>query len=145
MKPIFTSLIFTLMVTASMFGQQFQQIEGEAGFGVLLNTQGVATADYDNDGDLDIFIVAKKDFAAIQPNTWSRLMQNNNDGTFTDVTLEAGFDNLYNYDEDDPGWNYGVKMGASFGDYDNDGFADLFLTNYKRLQLFHNKGDGTFE
>ena len=53
MKPIFTSLIFTLMVTASMFGQQFQQIEGEAGFGVLLNTQGVATADYDNDGDLD--------------------------------------------------------------------------------------------
>lgn len=145
MKPIFTSLIFTLMVTASMFGQQFQQIEGEAGFGVLLNTQGVATADYDNDGDLDIFIVAKKDFAAIQPNTWSRLMQNNNDGTFTDVTIEAGFDNLYNYDEDDPGWNYGVKMGASFGDYDNDGFADLFLTNYKRLQLFHNKGDGTFE
>ena len=144
MKQFFTSL-FLLIIIYQSFGQTFDRIEQEAGFSQLLNTQGVATADYDNDGDLDIFIVAKNDFASIQPNTWSRLMQNNNDGTFSDVTIAAGFDNLYNFDEEDSGWKYGVKMGASWGDYDNDGFPDLFLTNYKRLQLFHNKGDGTFE
>lgn len=144
MKQLYT-IIISLFVVFPLYSQTFERIEQDAGFGVLLNNQGVATADYDNDGDLDVFIVAKNDFASIQPNTWSRLMQNNNDGTFTDVTIEAGFDNLYNFDEDDPGWKYGVKMGASFGDYDNDGFADLLLTNYKRIQLFHNKGDGTFE
>ena len=90
-------------------------------------------------------MVAKNDYAADTLSTWSRLFQNNNDGTFTDVTIEAGFNGIYDYNQADPGFQYGVKIGASWGDYDNDGFPDLFLTNYHRIQLFHNKGDGTFE
>jgi hypothetical protein len=86
------------------FAQNFTRIEQDANLSHLLNTQGVAVADYDKDGDLDIFVVAKNDFAAIQANTWSRLLSNNNDGTFSDVTINAGFDNLYNFDENDPGW-----------------------------------------
>ncbi|MEM7658064.1 MAG: FG-GAP-like repeat-containing protein [Bacteroidota bacterium] len=110
----------------------------------MRNNTGVAVADYDQDGDLDVFMVAKVDYSAVQPATWSRLFRNENDGTFEDVTLEAGFGNLHNYDLSDPGWELGVKMGASWGDYDNDGFPDLLLTNYHSVQLFHNEGDGTF-
>lgn len=143
MKKLFISLILGFSIPYS-FAQTFTHIEQGASVSHLLNTQGVAVADYDKDGDLDMFVVAKNDFAAIQPNTWSRLLSNNNDGTFSDVTIPAGFDNLYNYDQEDPGWKYGVKMGASWGDYDNDGFPDLCLTNYHRIQLFHNNGDGTF-
>ena len=124
--------------------QVFERIENNARFPQLLNNTGIAVADYDNDHDLDIFLVAKNDFASIQPNTQSRLLQNNNDGTFSDVTDAAGFSGIYNYDEADPGWEYGVKMGVSWGDYDKDGFADLLLTNYRHLQLFRNQGDGSF-
>ncbi|MCB9081431.1 MAG: CRTAC1 family protein [Lewinellaceae bacterium] len=106
---------------------------------------GIAVADYDLDNDLDIFVVAKFDFNSSDKTTWSRLFQNNNDGTFTDVTREAGFRGLYNFNAEDPGFGYGVKLGASWGDYDNDGYPDLILTNYLRIQLFHNNGDGTFQ
>jgi hypothetical protein len=143
MKTLFSHSLFFILIS-SLWGQTFDRIERNAGFGQLLNNQGVATADYDQDGDLDLFIVAKNDFASIQPNTWSKLMRNNNDGTFTDVTIGAGFDNLYNFDEEDPGEKFGVKMGASWGDHDKDGFPDLLLTNYKRIQLFRNQGDGSF-
>src|SRR5437879_4942414 len=96
---------------------------------------GVAIFDYDNDGWPDIFIVngAKLEgFAPGKPPT-NHLYHNNHDGTFTDVTEKAGLAKT-------SGWGQGVCV----GDYDNDGFDDLYVTYYGKNILYHNNGDGTF-
>jgi tetratricopeptide (TPR) repeat protein len=103
---------------------------------------GVAILDYDNDGWPDVFFVNGAHLKNPQPDTeppdksapeyWDRLFRNNHDGTFTDVTAKAGV----------KGKGYG--MGVAVGDYDNDGFPDLFVTNYGQCILYHNNGDGTF-
>ncbi|TMM53381.1 T9SS type A sorting domain-containing protein [Maribacter algarum] len=99
---------------------------------------GNAVADYDQDGDMDIFIVAYNSFQPDEPKTWSRLL-NNRGGWFEDVTIEAGFGNQHsNADGTD------VKLGASWGDYDNDGFPDLLLAHQDGTELYRNMGDGTF-
>lgn len=140
------SICFILVFLGnSILAQTFDRIEQNAQLSSLRNTTGVAVADFDQDDDLDIFVVGKNDFSSNEPTTWSRLFSNNNDGTFEDVTIEAGFGNLHNFGLTDPGWKNGVKLGASWGDYDNDGFPDLFLTNYQSFQLFHNEGDGSFQ
>ncbi len=102
----------------------------------LLETTGcgVAFYDYDNDGWLDIFLVngsRLEGFPAGQEPT-SHLFKNNRDGTFMDVTAKAGLTHS--------GWGQGVCI----GDYDNDGFDDLFVTYYGKNVLYHNNGDGTF-
>ena len=102
----------------------------------LLETTGcgVAFYDYDNDGWLDIFLVngwRLEGFPAGQEPT-SHLFKNNRDGTFTDVTAKAGVAHS--------GWGQGVCI----GDYDNDGFEDLFVTYFGKNVLYHNNGDGTF-
>jgi len=102
----------------------------------LLETTGcgVAFYDYDNDGWLDIFLVngwRLEGFPSGQEPT-SHLFKNNRDGTFTDVTLKAG---LVHH-----GWGQGVCI----GDYDNDGFDDLFVSYFGKNVLYHNNGDGTF-
>jgi hypothetical protein len=102
----------------------------------LLETTGcgIAFYDYDNDGWLDIFIVngsRLEGFPAGSEPT-SRLFRNNRDGTFTDVTVKAGLAHS--------GWGQGVCV----GDYDNDGWDDLFITYYGKNVLYHNNGDGTF-
>ena len=96
---------------------------------------GVALLDYDGDGYLDIYLVNGAAIPSLQkesPAYWNRLYHNNHDGTFTDVTERAGL----------AGAGYG--MGVAVGDYDNDGWPDLFLANVTGNQLFHNNGDGTF-
>src|SRR5271157_6650792 len=96
---------------------------------------GVALLDYDNDGYLDIYLVGGADIPSLVKDTpvyWNRLFHNNHDGTFTDVTERAGL----------AGAGYG--SGVAVGDYDNDGWPDLFLANVTGNQLFHNNGDGTF-
>jgi hypothetical protein len=112
----------------------------------LLETMGggVAMLDYNNDGLLDLFFVnsGKLDDAAKTPVDfrrgeaafWNRLYRQNKDGTFTDVTAAAGL-----ADAPDA---YG--MGVASGDYDNDGYADLYVTGYGRNTLYHNNGNGTF-
>jgi enediyne biosynthesis protein E4 len=102
----------------------------------LLETTGcgVAFYDYDNDGWLDIFLVngtRLEGFAAGSQPT-SHLFRNNRDGTFTDVTLQAGVAHS--------GWG----QGCCIGDYDNDGWDDLFVTYFGKNVLYHNNGDGTF-
>jgi len=113
----------------------------------LLETMGggVALLDYDNDGRLDLFFVngARVDDpmpAGKQPDKsdrryWNRLYRQQEDGTFHDVTERASLSGM-------PQNRYG--MGAAVGDYDGDGFTDLYVTNYGANTLYRNNGDGTF-
>ena len=106
---------------------------------------GIALFDYDNDGRLDIFLTngAKledpmppgKAPDKSDPRYWNRLYRQAEDGTFNDVSEAAGLTGM-------PQNRYG--MGAAVGDYDNDGFQDLYVTNYGDNTLYHNNGDGTF-
>lgn len=96
---------------------------------------GVALLDYDNDGYLDVLVVNGAAIPSLQkesPKYWNRLYHNNHDGTFTDVTEAAGV----------AGVGYG--MGVAVGDYDNDGFPDIYVVNVGKNQLLHNNGNGTF-
>jgi hypothetical protein len=106
---------------------------------------GVALLDYNNDGLLDIFVVnggriagrmqPPDNFDRHDPRYWNRLYRQNRDGSFTDVTKEAGLGNAGD-------GNYG--MGVAVGDYDNDGYPDIYVTNFGKNILYHNNGDGTF-
>jgi enediyne biosynthesis protein E4 len=93
---------------------------------------GVAFFDYDNDGWLDIFVLSGTRLDGAPPGTTNRLNRNNRDGTFTDVTEKAGLTRT--------GWAFGVTV----GDYNNDGFEDLFVTYFGQNRLYRNNGDGTF-
>jgi hypothetical protein len=96
---------------------------------------GVALFDYDGDGLLDIYLVNGAEMPSLEktgPKYYNRLFHNNGNGTFTDVTEHARV----------AGAGYG--MGVAVGDYDNDGWPDLFVANVNGNQLFHNNGDGTF-
>jgi hypothetical protein len=94
---------------------------------------GLAWLDYDNDGRMDLYVVQSGPFPpGANPSARDRLFRNDGDGTFTDVTEKAGLrDTAYG-------------MGAVAADYDNDGFVDLFVTNYGGNILYRNNGDGTF-
>ncbi len=102
---------------------------------------GVAIFDYDNDGWPDIFLVngtylqskAEQHSTVPVPPPTSHLFHNNRDGTFSDVTVKAGLA--------DTGWGQGVCV----GDYDNDGYEDLYVTAYGKNRLYHNQGNGTFK
>ncbi len=95
---------------------------------------GAAWRDYDNDGTLDLYVVnataVRQEPGAVLPS--NVLYRNNGDATFTDVTEPAGVRHT--------GWG----MGCAFADYDNDGDADLYLTNYQANVFYRNSGDGTF-
>ena len=94
---------------------------------------GVAFIDYDNDGWPDIFLVNGMDWPGhVLKHSTPKLYHNNHDGTFTDVTHKAGLDVEM------------FGMGVAVGDYDNDGYDDLFVTAYGQSRLFHNNGNGTF-
>jgi enediyne biosynthesis protein E4 len=96
---------------------------------------GVAVFDYDNDGNLDIFFTNGADISSLKkssPRYWDRLFRNNGDGTFTDVTEKAGLAGS------------GYDVGVAIGDYDNDGYKDIFIGGVHRKTLYHNNGDGTF-
>ena len=93
---------------------------------------GVAFLDYDNDGWLDIFLLSGTHREGPVEGATNRLYKNNRDGTFTDVTAKAGLVRQ--------GWACGVTV----GDYNNDGFEDLFITGWPQNILYRNNGDGTF-
>jgi hypothetical protein len=96
---------------------------------------GVALLDYDNDGWLDVYLLNGSTFDAERgrvPAPHAMLFHNNHDGTFTDVTAKAGVANER--------WGFGVAV----GDYDNDGWPDIYVANYGKNRLYHNNHDGTF-
>ena len=93
---------------------------------------GAAFLDYDNDGWLDILVLSGSRFADPPSTASNRLYKNNRDGTFTDVTRKAGL------------FRTGFAYGVTVGDYDNDGFEDLFITYWGQNVLYRNNGDGTF-
>lgn len=93
---------------------------------------GCAFVDYDNDGWMDLFILSGTRLQGAPPGATNRLYKNNRDGTFTDVTEKAGLTAV--------GWASAVCV----GDYNNDGFEDLFCTYFGQNRLYRNNGDGTF-
>jgi hypothetical protein len=101
---------------------------------VEMNGSGLGFIDYDRDGYPDLFIVNGKpaEGEGVSSSATNHLYHNNGDNTFTDVTQAAGLSSS--------GWGQGVCV----GDYDNDGYDDLFVTYYGRNKLFHNNGNGTF-
>ncbi len=115
----------------------FHHVSGTPEKSYILETlgSGVALLDYDNDGWLDIYLVNGSTYIAMagkaaQPS--AALFHNNHDGTFTDVTAKAGVANN----------RWGI--GAVSADYDNDGYPDIFVSNYGKSRLYHNNHDGTF-
>mgnify|MGYP000506711316 CR=1 FL=1 len=139
-------LLVILLLPA--YSQTFTRTEHLIGLDNSIENNGVAIADYDGDLDLDVFIVAvNKD--SDNEISKSKLYRNNNDGSFSDVTAESGIEDLVLEGELDSSYDdfkalSGYKYGASWGDYDNDGFPDLFLTHLAKVHLFKNDGDGTF-
>src|SRR5712664_2686261 len=129
---------------AAALGVRFQYFSSHTPKHYLPETMGagVALFDYDNDGRLDIFFVNGAPLTdptskgstpqKTGPKYWNRLFHQKRDGTFEDVTEKAGLQ----------GAGYG--MGVAVGDYDNDGFEDLYVTAYGGNRLYHNNGDGTF-
>jgi len=99
------------------------------------NGSGVALLDYDKDGWLDIYLVNGSTFNALdgkEASPHAALFHNNRDGTFTEVAAQAGVTN--------DRWGFGVTV----GDFDNDGWPDIFVANYGKNRLYHNNRDGTF-
>ncbi|GGI58338.1 FG-GAP-like repeat-containing protein [Winogradskyella haliclonae] len=150
LRKLLKNYVIILMILGfsiqSLYSQTFDRVEDITGLGILEENNGVAVADYDGDNDLDIFVVARAKDNTDSPKTLSRLFRNNNDGSFTDVTEIAGLTELLSQDEGGADWSglEGQKSGASWGDYNNDGFPDLFLTYSFKVQLFRNLGNGTF-
>jgi len=155
-RPLAIALVFlleALFMTQTGIGAaaetasiQFRDVTQQAGIRFVHNNgafgkkflpetmgPGVAFIDYDNDGWPDIFLVNGRDWPGhVQKHSTPKLYHNNHDGTFTDVTHKAGLDvEMYG-------------MGIAVGDYDNDGYDDLFVTAYGQNLLFHNNRNGTF-
>lgn len=123
-------------VSLAASGISWKHVSGRSPESYLPETTGAGCAflDFDNDGWMDIYLVnsGKCDFYDPQPPLRNALYRNNRDGTFTDVTEKAGV----------AGGGYG--MGIAVGDYDSDGWPDMYVTQYGRSILYRNNGNGTF-
>ena len=139
--------LFSLLAAASAAQTiQFRDITAQAGIHFVHNNAafgkkwlpetlgaGAAFIDYDNDGYPDILLVNGEDWPGhAKTASTLKLYHNNHDGTFTDVTQKAGLAVSM------------FGMGVAVGDYDNDGYDDLFITALGQSRLFHNNGNGTF-
>ena len=140
--PVITPGKFTDITAAA--GVRFQHVAPHTSRKYLIETMapGVALFDFDNDGRLDIFVTNGAPISdptpkgtipqKTGPEYWNRLYHQKPDGTFEDVTEKAGLQGV------------GYGMGVAVGDYDNDGYEDLFVTAYGGNRLYHNNGNGTF-
>jgi hypothetical protein len=145
----FSGLVAILICSVAVLGQvQFQEVAEKSGLHfqlengasgrfsqVELMTGGVAALDYNNDGCTDVYFVNGAELPSLQktsPKFYNRLYRNNCDMTFTDVTEEAGVAGV------------GYSMAVAAGDYDNDGFTDIFVAGVNRNILYRNLGNGRF-
>jgi hypothetical protein len=142
---LFLSSFYPTLVAQTGKPIQFTDVTAQSGIkfthfkgnqGISINREefgpGVCVADFDGDGWQDIYFVNGRDLYDRGISVHNALYRNNGDGTFTDVTDKANV----------PGTGYG--LGCVWGDYDNDGFPDLYVTQFGRNVLYHNNGDGTF-
>ena len=142
-----TGSLLSMFAVRMPAGVHFVQQNSPTTSKYLIETMGggVALLDYNNDGRLDVLLVNSgalsaslvepANFHRSLPKYWNRLYRQEADGTFTDVTEAAGLANAGDH-------NYG--MGVTTGDYDNDGYTDIYLTSYGSNVLLHNNHDGTF-
>jgi enediyne biosynthesis protein E4 len=142
------ALTFYSHVNAANTGIHFEDMTGRSGLDFTTNSSptpnknqpetmvsGIGLIDYDNDGWLDIFIINGAAIPSLKkesPKYYNRLFHNNHDGTFTDVTEKAGL------------VGEGYDMGVAIGDFDNDGWEDIYVASVTRNHLYRNNGDGTF-
>jgi hypothetical protein len=128
---------------------KFEDVAAKSGFNFTLHNGavgeyrqpelmlgGVAALDFNNDGCMDVFFANGAEMPSLkktEPQYWNRLFRNNCNGTFTDVTEKAGVA------------GEGYSMGVAVGDYNNDGYEDIFVAGVNRNFLYRNRGDGTFE
>jgi hypothetical protein len=135
-NPVSKNPILFEQISPSESGITWKHVSGRSPEHYLPETAGPGCAflDYDNDGWMDIYLVnsGRCDFYEPRQPLRNALYRNNRDGSFTDVTEKAGV----------AGGGYG--MGAAVGDYDGDGFPDLYVTQYGRSILYHNNRNGTF-
>ena len=131
--PQNTTLHFTDITTE--LGIEFRHTNGERGEKYFIEPigSGVALFDFDNDGDLDLYFVNGSTLPKVDaPMPPTNVLYRNDEGVFTDVTNEASVGDT------------GYGLGCCVGDYNNDGFTDLYVTNYGANVLYRNNGDGTF-
>ena len=131
---------FTVINLASKAGLNFQENNFATEKKYPFETMGgaVAALDYNNDGWLDLFFLngaPSPQHLRTDPASFNRLYRNNGDGSFTDVTKASGLSGE---------GIRGYPQGVAIGDYDNDGFVDIYVTNFGDNVLYHNNGDGTF-
>ena len=132
-------LLFFLFLNS--YSQQFRDASSISDLNQFYNNNGVAIADYDQDGDLDMFIVSYHS----DDNNDSRLLENTNNGNFIDVTEATGINqNLEHQITLPTGFYFGDRLSASWGDFNNDSYPDLFLGNSVQSELYKNNGDGSF-
>jgi enediyne biosynthesis protein E4 len=130
-----SAIVFQNTIRASKIDFLLKNSVSPQRYSIETVTGGVAVFDYNNDGLLDIFFTNGAEIPSLKKSNSSfhnKLFRNNGDGTFTDVTEKAGLAGV------------GYSMGVAAGDYDNDGFVDLYVTGFNCNQLLHNNGDGTF-
>lgn len=136
-------LIFGLLfVTLSASAQPYSDATVAAGLDAILRASGMAAADIDLDGDVDLYVVSPEEWDEADPTTWNHLFRNQGDGTFEEITSGSGiepFDGGYRRGQQ------GNRFGASWGDFDGDRLPDLFLARIGPERLYRNRGDGTFE
>jgi hypothetical protein len=114
-------------------GGAFEDITLSAGLGEPIATQAAGWADYDNDGHVDVYVAGELDPSRPDPRNRGRLYHNRGDGTFENVAVAAGVTNDR------------FCKGVAWGDYDDDGWPDLYVSNLGQPnRLYHNQGDGTF-
>ena len=132
-------LLALALAASGAAAQTFEDRTFLAGLGSVTGANGVAVADYDGDGDQDIYLVVRAAYDASDTRTWSRLFANRGDGTFVDRTRESGAAGTAGVGLPNTAGN-GAKLGAAWGDYDGDGDPDLYLTHAGPNQLLRNDG-----
>lgn len=143
-KNVFFLMLIHLNI-CSLFSQQFDDITAQANLNDISKSNAISVADYNQDGFLDIFVVSRIEFDEDNPDSYSKLFKNNGNGSFENVTEEAKLNEFVVQENNQiETRSLGNKIGASWGDFNNDSYPDLFLSGVSFNHLFKNNGDGTF-